>query len=105
MAAHDGCMDIRLLYFEGCPHWELAEHRVRAALTGLGQEEAITKVLVQTPEDALRLGFIGSPTVLVDGRDPFARGDEQPALACRVFFTANGPDGAPTVDQLTEVLS
>ena len=80
---------------EGCPHSKLAERRV-TVLTRLGRDEqTVTKVLIETPEGAVRLGFIGSPTVLVDGRNPFARGDEQPASACRVFLTPNGPDGAP----------
>jgi hypothetical protein len=31
---------------------------------------------LETSEDADRLHFIGSPTILVDGRDPFAEGTE-----------------------------
>ena len=31
---------------------------------------------VETAEDAERLRFVGSPTILVDGRDPFAGGIE-----------------------------
>jgi hypothetical protein len=62
-------------------------------------------VLVETSDQAEALGFIGSPTVLVDGRDPFARGDEPAALACRVFTTSDGPAGSPTVEQFVGVLS
>lgn len=99
-------MDVRLLYFDGCPHWTGAEERLRTALASIGRDDqAIEHVLVETPEDAERLGFIGSPTVLVDGRDPFARGDEQPALACRVYSTPEGLAGSPTIEQLVEVLS
>jgi hypothetical protein len=104
--AHDVGMDVRLLYFDGCPHGPVAEGRLRSALAGVGRDDvAIERVFVETPEDADRLGFIGSPTILVDGRDPFANGDEQPALACRVFSTPEGRAGSPTVDQLVEVLS
>lgn len=99
-------MDVRLLYFDGCPHWAVADDRLRTALARVGRDdEQIQHVLVETPEDAERLGFIGSPTILVDGRDPFATGDEQAALACRVFSTADGRAGSPTVEQLVEVLS
>lgn len=55
--------------------------------------------------EAEELGFIGSPTVLVDGRDPFARGGEPVAMACRVFRTPDGLAGSPTVEQLVEALS
>jgi hypothetical protein len=99
-------MDVSLLYFDGCPHWTAAEQRLRAALAEVGRPgEAVRHVLVETSDDAERLGFIGSPTILVDGKDPFATGNEQPALACRVFDTPDGLAGSPTVEQLVEVLS
>ena len=106
MQADHGGMGISLLYFDGCPHWALAEQRLGAALAEVGRgDEFVRHVLVETPEDAERLGFISSPTILVDGRDPFATRGEQPALACRVFSTPDGFAGSPTVEQLVEVLS
>ncbi|WP_353952203.1 thioredoxin family protein [Knoellia sp. S7-12] len=99
-------MDIRLLYLDGCPHVSVVEVRLKSALAIVGRgEETIQHVLVETPEDAERLGFIGSPTVLVDGTDPFATGDEHSALACRMFSTPDGRAGSPTVEQLAQVLS
>jgi hypothetical protein len=98
-------MDLRLLYFDGCPHWRVAEQRLRSALASAGLDDQVEHVLVETPEDAERLGFLGSPTILIDGHDPFARGDELPAMACRVFSTPNGLEGSPTVEQLADVLS
>ena len=104
--AHHWDVEVRLLYFDGCPHWTVAEERLRIALASIGSGgQAIEHVLVETPEDAERLGFIGSPTVVVDGRDPFAKGGEQSALACRVYSTPQGPAGSPTIEQLVEVLS
>src|SRR4051795_5562875 len=99
-------MDVRLLYFDGCPNWTVAEERLRAALARVGMDgESIQRVPVDTPEDAERLGFIGSPTILLDGRDPFASGAEQPGLVCRVFATPDGLAGAPTLAQLLPALS
>lgn len=60
---------------------------------------------MDTLEAAQRVGFRGSPTILVDGRDPFASGDEPVGLSCRVYATPDGPAGAPTTDQLREVLT
>lgn len=97
---------MRLLYFDGCPNWLVAEERLRSALASVGRNhEPIERVLVETSEDAERLGFIGSPTILVNGRDPFASGEEPVALACRVFTTPDGRAGSPTVEQLVEALS
>lgn len=95
-----------LLYFDGCPHWTLAEQRLDAALAKVGRRgEPVRHVLVETPGDADRLGFVGSPTILVDGEDPFRTGDEKPAFACRVYTTPDGLVGCPTVAQLVEVLA
>jgi hypothetical protein len=49
--------------------------------------------------------LLGSPTILVDGADPCAGPGEAPSWSCRVFATDHGIDGAPTVDQLIEVLA
>ena len=65
---------------------------------------SITRRQVTTPQDAVELGFRGSPTVLVDGRDVFARGDEPFGLSCRIYQTPGGSAGAPTLDQLRGVL-
>ena len=54
--------------------------RLREALRveGMASVEPILE-FVETPEDAERLRFIGSPTLLVQGRDPFAEGTERPS--------------------------
>jgi hypothetical protein len=98
-------MQITLQYFDGCPHWELARRRLLNVLKGLPGEDAdLEYQLIDSPESAERLGFRGSPTILVDGRDPFATGAEPIGLSCRVFRTEDGPQGAPTEHQLLEVL-
>ena len=56
--------------------------------------------LIESPEHATRVGFHGSPTILVDGRDPFATGAEPHGMTCRVYVTDEGRQGAPTKSQL-----
>lgn len=79
--------------------------RLREALRaeGLANIEPILE-RVATPEDAERLRFVGSPTVLVNDRDPFADGDVTFGLSCRVYQTPDGLAGAATVEQLREAL-
>ncbi|MCU1606716.1 MAG: hypothetical protein JWP46_3181 [Modestobacter sp.] len=94
-----------LLYFDGCPNWQEADTRVRQALREVGSpEDVLTLRRVQTPEQAELLSFRGSPTVLVNGEDPFAEPAAPVRLACRVYRTADGLTGAPSVDELTAVL-
>ncbi|MGH3578251.1 MAG: DF family (seleno)protein [Mycobacterium sp.] len=95
-------MKVELLYFEDCPNWRTADRRLQSLATERGFE--VEHRLVSTPEEAEAASFHGSPTILVDGRDPLARGDEPSGLACRLYQTPDGVAGAPTVEQLRAVL-
>jgi hypothetical protein len=93
---------LELLYFDDCPNWKLAAERLDAVAATRGL--MVERRVVGTAEEAVAARFAGSPTVLVDGRDPFASGDERFGLACRVYTTPDGPAGSPTVAQLEAVL-
>ncbi|MGI9022976.1 MAG: thioredoxin family protein [Acidimicrobiales bacterium] len=90
-------MDVTLQYFADCPNWRVAERRLREVLVGLGRpDQPIRYQRVEDPEEAERVSFGGSPTILIDGVDPYADPDGPAGYACRVY------DGgaAPTVAQL-----
>jgi hypothetical protein len=95
-------MKLELMYFDDCPNWKIAAERLDDVATRRGL--AVQRRLVSTPEEAEAARFRGSPTVLVDGQDPFASGDEPFGLACRVYQTPDGPAGSPTTEQLEAVL-
>jgi len=97
-------MQVELLWFAGCPNWQETDARLREAVAVAGVDAEVVLVEVTSPEDAERLRFRGSPTVLVDGRDPFAEESAPVGLSCRVFRTPQGLRGTPTVDQLVAVL-
>ncbi|HMG29247.1 MAG TPA: hypothetical protein VK585_03900, partial [Jiangellaceae bacterium] len=96
-------MDVTLQYFDDCPNWQTANERLRALADEL--DIRITYHRVSSVEEAEELAFRGSPTILIDGRDPFARGDEPSGLACRVYPTPDGPAGSPTTEQLRALLA
>lgn len=98
-------MELQLLYSEGCPNWQAAERVLREALAVTGRDVTPALVRVETVEDAERLRFRGSPTVLVDGADPFADDSAPVGLSCRVFRTPSGLRGAPTLEQLVAALA
>lgn len=95
-------MKLELLYFDGCPNWKIAAERLDDIATRRGL--AVERHIVATAEEAEAARFRGSPTILVDGRDPFASGDEPFGLACRVYQTPDGPAGSPTAEQLEAVI-
>lgn len=100
-------MHVKVLYFEGCPNWKVADERLRAVLDAAGSagEVDVTYQVVDTPEEAERVGFRGSPTILIDGHDPWARLGAPVGLSCRIYQTEHGPEGSPSVAQLAEALS
>ena len=93
-----------MLYFDGCPNWELAEGRLRDALVALGAVDVVELVEVSSQEQAERLSFCGSPSVMVDGRELFAEPGAGFGLVCRVYSTPTGLAGAPTTEQLIAAL-
>lgn len=96
-------MDVTLLYFEDCPNWKVADRR----LTRLAAERpdiVVTRHRVETMEEAVRLGFHGSPSIVVDGVDVFAQPGAGVGLSCRLYHTPDGLSGSPTVDQLRTAL-
>lgn len=96
-------MKVTIEYFDGCPHWELANHRLKNVL-GQRRDVEVEYERIESPEDAERVGFHGSPTILIDGHDPFLTGDEPVGLTCRVFQTDRGREGSPSEAQLRAVL-
>jgi glutaredoxin len=98
-------MKLTLLYFDGCPSWQTAEARLHEALAAVGLEDQEVELeLVSSQEDAERLGFRGSPTILIDGADPFANESVPLGLSCRLYQTEKGLEGAPSAAQLGELL-
>jgi hypothetical protein len=99
-------MDIELLYFAGCPNWHLARERLGQALTTAGHADLeIHLRAVGTDQEAQALRFPGSPTIRIDGHDPFPSPAQTHGLTCRVYATPDGLAGAPTVDQLVRALT
>ena len=99
-------MRVELLCLEGCPHGAIAAERLEQALRAVGRDDVpVTRILVETLEQAQELGFLGSPSIRVDGWDPFTTGVEHVGLACRVYPTPSGLAGSPTTAQLVDVLS
>lgn len=96
-------MNITLQYFDDCPNWKLVDANLEA-LKAEGLDLEVAYELIETPEAATAAGFRGSPTVLVDGIDPFADPDAPVGLSCRVYRTAEGLAGSPTLDQLREAV-
>lgn len=97
-------MDILLQYFDGCSNWTTTAGHL-ARLVDEGLDATVIHDRIESEQDAVAKGFHGSPTILVDGNDPFAV-DETPAgLTCRIYQTASGPAGTPSLEQLRDAIA
>jgi len=95
-------VQVSLLYIDDCPHSQLAEHRVAEALHRVGKsDQVVEQVLIASDEQARRVRFLGSPTILIDGQDPFAASPVGSyGLSCRLYPSEDGLTGSPTVEAL-----
>jgi hypothetical protein len=99
--------EIELLWWEGCPSTERALAELREALADVGVPDAPVQMReIQSDADAERVGFVGSPTILIDGVDLVPAGDHEPAgLSCRVYRRRDGRIApTPDPDHLREAL-
>lgn len=97
-------MDVTLMYFDDCPNWKVTD-RLLHQLADEIDDLTIRHQFVGTPEEAEKYQFRGSPSILVDGVDPFATADDPVGLSCRVYRTPEGMAGSPTLEQLRSVLT
>jgi hypothetical protein len=97
-------MEIDLLYLPDCPHRHLARRHLDLALARTQLAALVREREVCSSREAARLGMRGSPTILIDGHDPFADQDEPAGLSCRLYRSGASLTGAPTVSQLVDAL-
>ncbi|MFH1907728.1 MAG: thioredoxin family protein [Chloroflexota bacterium] len=97
-------MQFELLYFDGCPSWQTGLNNLKSALQLEGIEAEVTLVNVRDEADAIRLEFLGSPNFRVNSHDLWPEEREIYSLSCRVYPTAEGIKGFPTVAMLREQL-
>ena len=97
-------MSIELLYFDGCPSWQMGLAKLKDALAAKAMTDEVALVKVGNDAEAERLGFLGSPSFRVNGRELWPEPRAQYALGCRVYQTPEGLRGTPSVAALREKL-
>lgn len=93
-------MELILLSIPGCPNAAVFEARLAAALAG-HPDTVVRRREIVGELDAVRAGMCGSPTLLINGADPFAVPGQVPGLACRLYRDETGRlAGAPPAEAI-----
>ena len=91
-------MKVEVLYFEGCPNHVPTVERVREALRSESERADIREIEVRSQAEAESIGFLGSPSVRINGLDiePEARSLNSYGLSCRTYFDGATRSGMPS---------
>ena len=91
MEGHDQ-IRVDVLVFDGCPHADAAIQLAHEVADRLGPRITVERVDVNTTERAAELGFLGSPSIRVNGTDIEGRSASTGRLCCRTY---EGGAGVP----------
>jgi hypothetical protein len=97
---------IEILSFQGCPNAGIASQRVDEAMDATCVSAEVRHVVVDTPELARQMRFLGSPTVRVNGAD-VEEGSERNTdygLMCRMYREAKTVEGAPSAHVIAQAI-
>ena len=100
-------MRIELLYFDGCPNHEAFMPQLRTLLDEAGIDEEVHLVRVESEDEAQAVGFLGSPSLRLDGKDvePGAAERSDFGLKCRLYQTPVGLSGTPPQELVLAALA
>lgn len=97
-------LELTLLTVPDCPNAAAFEERLAATLADR-PDVIVRRREIAGEREAAEARMYGSPTLLINGVDPFAALGQAPGLACRLYRDAAGrPSGAPSVEALRRAL-
>src|SRR5229473_1485583 len=99
-------MKIEVLYFDGCPNHKPTVERVQELLREEGVSAEVLEVNVSDASIAQEVGFLGSPSVRVNGLDvePEARTVRGYGMMCRTYSVDGRREGLPSREMLGQAI-
>jgi hypothetical protein len=93
-------MKVEIFYFSGCPNHVPAVARVRDVLMQEAADADVVEVEVCDAVTARNIGFLGSPTIRINGQDVEvqARDAANVGLTCRTYMACGQLMGVPPVE-------
>lgn len=97
-------MKVEFLYFKSCPSHKEALENLRAALRESHTEADLVLIRVDSLEKAEKVGFQGSPSIRINGKDLEER-NEGPNFSCRLYRINGKPTSVPSKAYIMEKLA
>jgi MerT mercuric transport protein len=99
-------MKVEVLYFDGCPNHKPAVERLRQLLGEEGVSAEVVEVNVSDESIARKVGFLGSPSIRVNGLDvePEARAAREYGMMCRTYALNGRREGLPSREMLRQAI-
>lgn len=101
-----GLVKVQVLAFAGCPNVDETLSNLHEATEREGVGASISRIEVDTPELALAMRFLGSPTVRINGFDVESEANlrTEYGLMCRTYRSGAHTLGAPPVAMIREAI-
>ena len=99
-------MIIEILYFRECPNYLPAVAHVQKALEQEHVSAEVRHVEVLDGTQAAAMGFLGSPSVRINGVDiePTIRSASTLGFCCRTYAGGKGPEGVPSIALIRDAI-
>lgn len=99
-------MKIELLYFNGCPTYEIALQILNEVLKEEKIDAKIEMLKVKSNKEAKELKFLGSPTIRINGNDVERKAQESKdfGMRCRIYFYEGEIFGFPPKDMIRKAI-
>jgi copper chaperone CopZ len=99
-------MKIEVLYFEGCPNHKPAIARIDELVKAEGISAEVSEVNVPDASVAQEVGFLGSPSIRVNGMDveQAARSAREYGMMCRTYVVNGQREGLPSREMILQAI-
>jgi hypothetical protein len=100
----NGRMKVEFLYFKSCPTHKQALENLKAAIRETQTKADLVLINVDSPEKAEKVGFQGSPSIRINGKDLEGR-NEGANFSCRLYRINGKSTTAPSKEFIMERLA
>jgi len=99
-------LKIEVLYFDGCPNHRATVSLLEDISKRAHLDAEIEEIEIKDLATSAAMGFLGSPTVRVNGLDiePDARASKEFGMMCRVYASGGRRVGVPPEDVVWRAL-